>query len=320
MDIGLMLKQAWQVTWQHKFLWVPGFFAGLTGLSVAIARLFLGTRVTAIARELLAWAEQPQPAPFPFTFDYSGADLLRFSIEAVVVFLVIFLLFWVIATIAEASIIQVVVSAERGEAIGLGASLRAGFHWLGRFVAIDAAVFFPWFVLALIIMLVLLVMILLIGYMAFSNVELSTMFAVLGIGSLCLIPLFILLLPVAWVSFIYRTIAFRDAVWLDHGVKESVRHTWQVVRGNLGTAVLIALLMVAVQSMAGWVLDLLSLPIFGALAFLGEDSLLRNALGVGVVLVTAVFSGVVYTYVAVAWTISYKQLTENREQLTGNEA
>ncbi len=85
-----------------------------------------------------------------------------------------------------------------------------------------------------------------------------------------------------------------------------------VQQPDLGTAVLIALLMMAVQSMAGWVVDLLSLPIFGALAYLGEDSLLGDVLGVGLVLVTAIFSGVVYTYVAVAWTISYKQLTENR--------
>lgn len=318
MDIGWMLKQAWRVTWRHKFLWVLGFFAGLTSISIGIARLFFGARLTPMFRELLGWAQQPQPAPFPFAFDYTGADLARFSIGAVVVFLVVFLGFWIVATIAEAGIIQAVVSAERGEAVGLGASVRAGFHWLGRFVAIDAAVFFPWFVLALVIMLVLMVMILLIGYLGLNNAELSSVVAVLGIGFLCLIPLFILMLPVIWLSFVYRTIAFRDAVWLDNGVRESVRHTWQVVRGNLGTAVLIALLMMAVQSMTGWAIDLLSLPIFGALAFLGEDSLLGDVLGVGLVLGTAVFSGIIYTYVSVAWTITYKQLTENREQLTGN--
>lgn len=318
MDIGLMLKQAWQVTWRHKFLWVLGFFAGLTGISVGIARLFFGARVTAVFRELLLWAQQPQPAPLPFTFDYAEADLARFLIWAIVAAMVVFLGFWVVATIAEAGIIQAVVGAERGETVGLGASVRAGFHWLGRFVAIDAAVFFPWFLLALIIMLLMMVMILLLGYLGLNSAELSTVFWVLGIGALCLIPLFILLIPVAWLSFVYRTIAFRDAMWLDHGVRDSVRHTWQVVCGHLGTAVLIALLMMAVQSMSGWVIDLLSLPIFGAVAFLGEDSLLGDVLGVGLVLVTAVFSGIVYTYVAVAWTISYKQLTANSQKSTIN--
>ncbi len=318
MDIGLMLKQAWAVTWQHKFLWVLGFFAGLTGISAGLARLFFGARVSTQFRELLVWAEQPQPAPFPFSFDYTQADLVRFSIGAVVVALLVFLVFWVVATIAEAGIIQAVVSSEREEPIGLGSSVRAGFRWLGRFVAIDAAVFFPWFILALIIMLIMMVMILLLGYLGLNNAEFSSVVTVLGIGSLCLIPLFILLLPVAWVSFVYRTIAFRDAMWLDHGVREAIRHTWQVVRGNLGTAVLVALLMMAVQSITGWVIDLLSLPIFGAVAYLGDDSLPGKILGVGLVMVTAVFSGVVYTYVAVAWTLTYKQLTENREQLPGN--
>ena len=248
MDIGLMLKQSWQVVWQHKFLWVLGFFAGLTAVCFDFLRLFFGTRALGQFQELLRWAQAPQPAPFPIDFNFTDAELARIFIGFVIVFLVVFLGFWVVATVAEAGIIQTAVNLERGEAVGLGTAVRSGFHWLGRFVAIDALVFFPWFLLALCTILLMIVLLLLVGYLGLNQAELSSLFAVVGIGLLCVIPLFLLLIPVAWLSFIYRTIAFRDAVLLDHAVRVSVRHTWQVVRRHLSTAVLVTLLMVAGQS------------------------------------------------------------------------
>ncbi len=311
-----MLKQSGQVVWQHKFLWVLGFFAGLNGLLFDLLRLFWGAQFTAQLRALWAWAQQPQPtvATLPFDLNVTEADLAQFSLGFGGMLFVVFIGFWLVATIAEAGIIQAVIDLEREQSVGLGAAVKAGLRWLGRFVAIDAAVFLPWFLLALTIFLIMIVLILAMGYLGFNGADLSAVFLLLGVGSLCLIPLILLLLPVAWLSFIYRILAFRDAAWGDHGARRAVKQPWRVVKRHWGTAVLMTLLMVAVQSMGNWIVGLISLPIYGALAYLGAESSVAMLGGVGLVLSRAMFAGIIYAYIAVAWTIAYKYwLTHENE-------
>ena len=318
MDIGLMLRQSGEVVWRHKFLWIFGFFAGLNGLLFELVRLFFGAQLAAQFSSLLAWAQQPQPAPLPSNLDFTQTELGQYFFGFVILLFVQFIGFWMIATIAEASIVHTVSNLEENEATRFGKALRAGLRLLGRFLAIDAAVFFPWFLLALTVMLLMIVVILAIGYLGLNNADLEQIFTVLIIATLCFIPLLLLLLPLAWVSFVYRTLAFRDAVVLNHSIRQSIKHTWAVVRANLGTAVLVTLLMMAVKSIGNWIVSLLSLPVYAGLAYLGGESILGHVMGVGVALITAVISGVVYAYVATAWTITYKTWVDNSQQSTGN--
>ena len=320
MDIGLMLNQSWQVVWRHKFLWLFGFFAGLNGVLFDLLRLFFGAQISSQVSAWWDWAQQPQPVgTLPFDFNLTQADFGRYFMGLVVFLFIVFVVFWIIATIAEAGIIQAVINLERDEPVGVGVSARAGFHWLGRFLAIDAAVFFPWFLIALTAMLIMIVMILAIGYIGINNSgDLSGMFVVLGIGALCLIPLMLLLLPVAWLSFIYRTLAFRDAAVLDHSIRQAVKLTWGVVRKNLGSVALVTLLMMAVQTIGNWAIDLISIPVFAGLAYFGADSVMGTIGGVILTFVTAIVSGVIYAYIATAWTISYRNWVLNSQQSTEN--
>lgn len=318
MDIGLMLKQSWEVVWRHKFLWLFGFFAGLNGLLFELIRLFFGAQLSSQFSSLLDWLQQPQPAPLPYDFDFTQAELGQYFFWFVVLLFVQFIGFWVIATIAEASIIHTVTHLDHDEPVGLGTSLRAGLRLLGRFLAIDAAVFFPWFLIALTMMLIMIVVVLAIGYLGVNNAELNQVLTVLIVAGLCFVPLLLLLIPVAWFSFIYRTLAFRDAVILNHSIRQSIKHTWVIVRANFGTAVLVTLLMMAIQSIGNWIVSLLSLPVFAGLAYLGGDTVLGQMMGVVLTLITAVISGIIYAYIATAWTITYKYWVENGQQLTGN--
>ncbi len=305
MDIGFILKRSGQIVWRHKFLWALGFLVSLNGVLLNAGRLLFGAKASALGRELLIWLQQPDIAAMPLDVDITPQLIGQVTFWSIVLVFVVFIGFWLAATWAEAAVIQAVKAVEADEPVGLTSSLRQGYHWLGRFIAIDAIAFFPWFVLALVIMLLMILLTLVIGWQAVNLAEWSSLALIMGLGLLCVIPLTLLLVPVGWLTLIYRTLAFRDAALLEHDVRGSIRHTWQVIKRQFGLAAATLVVLWAVKTAVSWATELLFWPVLGLTAVFNLPDPLTWLLNGFIFLLITLIEAIFAAYIAVAWTLAY---------------
>ena len=310
MEIGFLLKRSGQIVWQRKFLWVLGFLISLNGVLFNAGRLLFGAELPALGRELLAWRQQPDIAARLLETTLTPKLMGQITFWSIVLLFVVFIGFWLAATWAEAAVILAVKAVEADEPVSLVSALRQGYRWLGRFIAIDAIAFFPWFILALVILLLMILLMLLIGWQAVNQAEWRNLVLTMALGALCLIPLTLLLAPVGWLTLIYRSLAFRDAALLEHGARSAVRHTWQVIKRQFGLAAATLAVLWAVKTAVSWATELLFWPVLGLAALFNLPDPLAWLLNGLVFLLVTLIEAIFAAYIAVAWTLAYAAWAE----------
>jgi hypothetical protein len=142
--------------------------------------------------------------------------------------------------------------------------------------------------------------------------------ATLGIGLLCFFPLLCLFIVAAIILNIVAYFAQIAAVVENLGVMDALQRSWQVIRANVGSIIVLGLILIVVGGVAGLVmavpLILVVLPPLFALGVGGEE-----ALGTGLIFALAccaaylpillVLSGILETWTTSAWTLAYRQFT-----------
>lgn len=307
-----LFVQAARLVWRHRFLWLLGLFLGLSDISIGIGRGLFGATASRQWLRVENWlAQLSQGRTSAFGLDrvlgvyLAGGILLLFILA---------LVYWLVVTVAEASLIAAVNDLAGGQAVGLRQALSAGYALLGRFVAIDAIVFFPWFILALGIML--LMMAIMVGgvALALNNAPAEWLLALLGIGIVCLLPLLCLLLPLALVTTVFRTLAFRDAAARQAGVWDSVRHTWTIARQNMGVVLVFLILIWGIHYVFDLVLTLPAIPLI-SLAIVPEvvgqpaiDGFTAALIGLSLGIL-ALPKAILYAFTATVWTLAYAEIS-----------
>lgn len=309
MDFGRLFRQAARLLWQHKSWWLPGALLGSGAILSAAARLWLPAVLPAEWLKPEAWlriltgAELLNASDLP-DLPQIGLNLTSLSVA---VFLAT-LLIWLLVTVAEGTLITAVIHPAQP----LQDSIRRGVRLLGRFIAIDALVFLPWFLLALAGMLWLLLATL--GAAAVSlRGDGDTAVFLLVTGWLCWLPLACLLLPVGAISVIYRRLVFRDAALGGRGARAAVRHTWRIVRRHPGTIILLALLLWGVTLLPVTAVSALTWPLL-----LLESGSPAAALRLIVFLLIIGLNAILHAFMATVWTLAYAELPGNRTA-AGNE-
>ncbi|MBX3061007.1 MAG: hypothetical protein KF770_31500, partial [Anaerolineae bacterium] len=257
-DIGGLFSQSLTLLWRRKFLWLLGLLMGINGLVVGLARPFLRTAVPAQWLSPEHWLEMVQSGRFLLpAMNLTTAELWRYVLWGSLALFVYVVLFWVIVTVAEGAIIGAVTEEGEARPSHLGRSVRLGINYLPRFAAIDAAVFLPVFLLLLLMMAVALVDTAVIAYLTLqTQTETSTVITIYALGWLCVLALGCCIPPLTFVLIWYRTLAFRDAAILGHGVRESLRHTRQVIRQHFGELLALAVLLYGLSYVLGWLFSL----------------------------------------------------------------
>jgi hypothetical protein len=225
-----------------------------------------------------------------------------------------FVLVWLVALLAEAGIITAV-SHHHTQPISLRQAIHWGRQWLGRFLVIDLLVFFPWFLIALLMMILVLVLALVLASFAISEPSAGVVFAATGLGLTCLLALALLLLPVGLASLWYRQLAFREAVL--HGVdgRTAVRQTWQRIRHNLGDVFVLVIVLWGGPTLLLSGISLVASPLLTWLTSLtvAGTAALQAAAWLAVASVTLLVwlvRGIVTAFVAIAWTLAYQNLSK----------
>jgi hypothetical protein len=292
-DYSRLLSTAGRLVWQHRFFWVLGAGAALGGgLLRATARFFFHP------------AELARLGDAPLALKLDATLLI-----AIMGSLFLGLVFWLVAVAAEGGVVVAVAGLQRGQTVTGRQAIRAGVRLLPRFVAIDTLLFFPLFVLILLVYLLILALALGLVLAAGRDVALGTLVAALGATALaCILPLLCLLLPVGALTLLLRFLAFRAAALERLSVRASVAQAWHLLRRHAGSVLILALLLWGINYVAGLLLNLVLLPFQALLAPAAASGNAAGALWLGMVLLDVAPRSLLFTFTAVAWTLVYPQL------------
>jgi hypothetical protein len=304
-----LLSRSLKLLRQHQFLiWL--------GLGMSLSSLFgTGWRV---------WLAQVIALDFTQLTNLQSVESLLFSSElaqmqqlflrGLLLAFGQFVLVWLVALMAEAGLITAV--SHQDQPITLRQTLRWGQQWLKRFLAVDLLVFFPWFLIALAMFLVVLILSLVLASFATSEVSAGTVFATTGLGLVCIIGLAGLLLPVGMLSLWYRLLAFREAVLHDVSPRTAVRQTWPRIRQNFGDIFVLIVVLWGGQTLLLGVLNFVTSPLLTWLTPLtNSDTMALQTVAwlalLALTLLVWLVRGIIIALVAIAWTLAYQNLSDS---------
>lgn len=307
-------------------MWALGLLPGITHVVGALLQHWLTGYLrqdlipifTSASPEEILFAEE-----LPFIQELA-AEFFRgeFLIMTFIWLFLALAVFWVVFTLTEASIIAATLYTTDGRPITLKESLSIGWKFVGKFIAIDAFVFFPWFVVALSAMILAFIVLLGVLGMTTQGASMESVMGVMTIGFGCVSLLGCLLVPIGFLTMQFRTLAFRDTAVFGGTIRGSVKHTWKVIKSNLAPILILIAIMWGIDYLFGLALSLISVP-FGAVSavsiFSGSDSIgggIMNFLSLLVTILLAIPKAILFVYIGIAWTLAYLELSEEDKKVT----
>ena len=325
MDYTDIFRQTGHILRHSRVLWLTGFLAlSLSLVSNLVMRL--GGR-WAMSRLLV------NAAALDITLDNLIRRLSQpaLLVAGLVLLVVWFLLIWVVMTIGEGGMIHAAARAQRGQPTSFTQALSAGSDLLGPFVAIDTIVFFPLFVLLLTIMLIGAAAMILGLILGIQSGEVLSLALPLIIGGLIVFFLSLFIVPLTLGTITFRSLAFRAAAMQKLGVRESIRHTWQLIRQKTGPVIAITALILGLGYLLGIVSFFITAPLsfmeglpdFSAMSGPLGPELILSPLTVVTTLLSAVFTFGLQVLTTVVtstfWTVAYARLYESENSNPGSK-
>lgn len=312
MEFGQIIKKAWRITWRHRFLWVLGIFAGITGAGGgggSYNRSYSSGRPG-------TWGSSGPP------FTAAGAGRFAASMErwipviiaGVTIWILLALLFWALSLAARGGLVWAVDELEEGRRPTLGSAWTRGFSHI-------------WSVLGLGLMLQLPMLVAVIALGAAIAVPIVLAFAkggrfapaaiVPACGALAIgIPL---LLVMGFILGIMYVIALRRVVLDRVGAVQSAKDAWMTFRARFKDTALMWLINWGLNVAASLVLAIpivvltfvFAIPGFVAGAA-GRWGVVAGLVAVWLLIVIAIsvlYAGIWGTFTSALWTILYRRLT-----------
>ena len=309
MNYGDLIRDAFRVTWRHKYLWFFGFFVGGTGSN------FAGNVPTGSGNLDGGDFEQSGAGGQGFVAQVGPGvfDNVALIVALVVIVALIALLFIVMTLISQGALAENVAALDRGEGRRFGSGWRAG---LGNFWRV-LGYYIVFFLIAIGLLVVIAVPIglLIAGTFAATQSVAARVAVAVFVGLVGLALLVVVFVPLA----IIGQFALREIVVRREGVFASVRGGYGVFRRNIGRSLLVWLINlgltigVAIVFLIGLLLVglVLFLPTIG-LAVAGQSTAAVVA-GVvaGAILLPVLLaaSGATGAFFHSYWTLAYLRLT-----------
>lgn len=300
MDIGSVLSRSWQIIWKHKILWIFGILAGCTNGGGGGGSGWRGGGGGNGGGQV-----PPQFQPFVRPFEnLTEGQIAIFVTIAILVALVLMVVAVFLGTIGRVGLIRGTQQAEGGSA-----SLVFGELFSGSMP-------YFWRVFGLGLLVGLLVLIVAGVFAVFAIIGTA---ATLGLGLICLIPLACILVPVLWFVSVIVEQASIAIVLENLGVMDGLRRGWEVVRLNLGTMIVMALILVLGVGGIGGLIIGLPIVFIVLPAVIGGAVGTNQSVGGGLILaalcfiaylpVLLILNGILRSYIETAWTLTFMRLT-----------
>jgi hypothetical protein len=290
-NFGEVLSRAWQIIWKYKVLWIFGIFAGCSR----------GGNGGNIGGGNGPGGQPPIPDIERNVEQISQwIDTHLFIIAVLFILLLVLIVIGIfLGTIGRIGLIKGTYKAEQGvESMSFGELFSESMPYF-------------WRVFGLSFLVGLLALVVVLGF-----VFLAVLFGVatMGIGMLCILPLICLLIPAFWAVGVVIEQANVAMVLDDLGIGDGVRRGWEVIRANIGTMILMALILFVGSLVAGFII---ALPMMIAVLPFMSAATGTNAspIWIGVLCLAAylpfliVLNGIITAYVQTAWALTYMRVT-----------
>ena len=240
MEYGKIINRSVSIVWQNKFLILVGILAALGSGQFGGS----GGGGSSAGNEDLG------------QFSEFGDEIAAFAVGAVIALICVVLLvgivLWVVSTIARGGLIASVDSIESGEKSSFRQAWSAGWHKAGTLLGISLLPAIPALILLVIGILALGAYG---GVFAMFGEEFAESAGVAGLGGIMLV-LACIVAPIMLVLSILRNFAERACMLEDQGVIDAYRRGTSVLMANLGQAVILILLQIAIFIVLGLLLFL----------------------------------------------------------------
>lgn len=311
MDLGYVLRRAWEITWRHKMLWLFGFLVSLGTVSRRIGT-GSGVRWEQSAREL---SPQVQRALVDFlSSPYSVVTVVALVLLGLVIGVGLALL----GALGRAALVDQVRAAEDRGVVNLRAGWLAGRPHLWPVFLIRLLLGLPVAVMTLAGVLPVVGMVLVIAGQERPEVMMPGVFAVTLALLACLFPTICLAVLLSVPLSVLQRLAIRACVLEGYDVRGSILRAWAVLREHLGPLALLWLILVGLGIGVTIVISLpLALVVMSFMAvvlltvFVSPLLFITLTLIIGLLawLAGAAINSVVDTFLSASWTLAYRELT-----------
>lgn len=312
MEVRKLLRQAADIVWHDRSFWLLGLLSASGELVGTICRLGL-------LFGLPIWMGSADwPAAVFDRFASSPAvwnetrNWLMIGLTAVTA---VSLLLWIVSTIAEGGMIAAVTADSQGQQLMPRAALGQGYRHLARFVGVDTILYFPAFLILLLLMLTASAAMFGIVVAELSDRPFASLEGILTAAAACMTPMLLLLFPVSLMTQLFRRLAFRKVMLAHVGVRKSIGSAWQVIRGKPGSILIIGAVLWGTAYLVGSIFSLVELPLFGIIflpliggqvrttKFLNEAAHWLALIHAVVLLISVAFTALIHAYSSVVWTL-----------------
>jgi hypothetical protein len=299
LDYGQLLRRAWDLIWQHKFLILLGVLVALSGVGNASGSGYRADRQDFNfdwqgPRDFRDWPQMPEAPQIPELPNLPRNLGLPVAVGTVLLLIiaglaVIFgIALWVVSTLARGGLIAGVNTLEGGGTSIFGAAFGAGWQNGWRLLGIGLLPAIPG-------------LILLIAGLGISGalVAVSQLAGIrtlpVGVGIISILgALACIALPFALILGLIRNFAERACMLEDLGVFAAYKRGWKVLTANLGEAVVLFLIQIGISIAVGL---LMAMPgVLMALCCVLWPVLL-------------VIRGAIAAYFSTLWTLAWREWT-----------
>lgn len=338
MDYGGILRRAWRITWDNKYLWWLGFLTALGS-----SRGFNGgQRFSNFSPPTGGPGGGPPTGgpygPFPPGFgpgEFDPGPIIGIIIAVICVLAVIALVIWVLSIIARGGLISAANQIEDTDLSSFRQGWQAGRETMWRMLGVSLVQGIPGLLVAAVVAILFVL-----GAFAFLGTAgpggfanpPDELLAGSGLILLCLIPIMCIFALVSLALSILRPFADRACVMEDEPVFAAYRRGWEVLRDNFVDSLVLGIIRFFTGLVVGFVVavPLLILGLiagvsfgFGALAS-GPEALSGLA---GPVIAALVCGGLIFLVIATVvgavlttffssmWTLAYREFVGTQPQV-----
>lgn len=291
-ELGEVLARAWQITWKNKVLWAISVLPVLVSFLIFPVWLFI----------VFTGDFDPERMP---NWMFNGLENQGLMNLLFLFYLIVFVVSLVLQIISRSSSTLGIYRAEAGiQPITFMDLISDGFPYTLRILGVSlvvAAVYIG-------------------AVLVFFACTFVASVATMGLASICLQPLFLLLLPLILLLMAFMEQAEAAVVVDDMKLMDAVKRSYDLIRGNL---LALTLIMIVVYVGMMILMSLITFPIMIPMFFFMMQNLesgspdLTNFFRIQAVFMTvlipimALFQGVMLTYLKSAMMVVYLRLTRS---------
>ena len=298
-NFGEVISRAWHITWKYKVLWIFGILASCSrggGGSGGGGSGGGGGNGNGYS---------PYGQDFERAFEQIGQWLTNnwWIVALIILALIVLILLSIfLGTIGRIGLIRGTLQAEEGaEKLSFGELFSGSMPYF-------------WRVFGLSFLIGLITILLFMPFLLFGALT-------AGIGFICLLPLLCLLIPVSIAIYLIIELANVAIVKENIGLWDGWKRGWELVRANVGTVIVMGLILLVISFAIGLVIAIpiimIVVPAAIGLAAGSEPNttmlIIAGVCFAAFLPVAIVVNGVYYTFSGAAWTLTYNRLTAKPE-------